>query len=130
MSVIPGDFADLLERPLYAHLGTVRPDGAPQVNPMWFRWDGELVWFTNTTARRKYRNVTHEPRVSFSVNDPDNPYRYLEVRGVVERIEPDPEGALFAQLAERYGLAMDGPVGDRAVRVAIAVRPTAVSTQG
>jgi len=121
--VIPASHEDLLERPLYGHLGTIRQDGAPQVNPMWYLWDGELLWFTNTTTRRKYHNVTKEPRISMSINDPEQPYRYLEVRGVVERIDPDPDGKFFAVLAERYGMEMDGPVGDRQYRVAIVVRP-------
>src|SRR5215468_11958805 len=42
--VIPESLADLVERPLYAHLATVRPDGTPQVNPTWFRFDGEYLW--------------------------------------------------------------------------------------
>lgn len=41
--VTPESLADLRERPLYAHLATVRPDGAPQVNPTWFRFDGEYL---------------------------------------------------------------------------------------
>lgn len=129
VSVIPDSHRDLLERPLYAHLATIRPDGTPQVNPMWFSWDGELVYFTNTTVRQKYKNVTAHPEVAFSVNDPDQPYRYLEVRGVVERIDPDSDGTFFGALADRYGLAMDGPPGDVAHRVVYAVRPTGTSHQ-
>jgi PPOX class probable F420-dependent enzyme len=109
MTIIPEDHADLLERPLYGHLATIRPDGMPQSNPMWFSWDGTMLRFTNTTTRQKYRNVTSDPLVSISVVDPDQPYRYLEVRGEVERIEPDPKGLFFLQLAERYGLQMDEP---------------------
>jgi PPOX class probable F420-dependent enzyme len=127
--LIPAEYEDLLTRPLFGHLATIRPDGTPQANPMWFSWDGEYLRFTNTTTRQKYRNVTAEPRVAMSVNDPDKPYRYLEVRGTVERIEPDPEAAFFAELAKRYGLELDGPPGDAAHRVVIVVRPEAVSYQ-
>ncbi|MDI6101713.1 PPOX class F420-dependent oxidoreductase [Actinoplanes sp. NEAU-A12] len=130
MSVIPDRYTDLLERPLFGHLGTVRDDGEPQVNPMWFTYDGEFLRFTNTTTRRKYRNVTTEPRISLSINDPAQPYRYLEVRGLVERIEPDTEGVFFAELAARYGMNFDGPPGDVEHRVVYVVRPTAVSYQG
>jgi PPOX class probable F420-dependent enzyme len=129
MSIIPDSHTDLLDRPLFGHLGTVRDDGEPQVNPMWFAFDGEFLRFTNTTTRRKYRNVTTEPRISLSINDPDRPYRYLEVRGVVERIEPDTEGVFFAELAKRYQLAIELPPGDVAHRVVYVVRPTAVSYQ-
>ncbi len=127
--MIPAEYADLLTRPLFGHLATVRPDGTPQANPMWFSWDGEYLRFTNTTTRKKYRNVTAEPRIAMSVNDPDRPYRYLEVRGTVERIEPDPGAAFFMELAKRYGLELDGPPGDAADRVVFVVRPEVVSYQ-
>jgi PPOX class probable F420-dependent enzyme len=129
MSVIPDSHRDLLERPLYAHLATIRPDGRPQVNPMWFAWDGEHVRFTNTTVRQKYRNVTAHPEVALSINDPEQPYRYLEVRGTVERIDDDSAGVFFGELAERYGLELDGPPGDVEHRVVYVVKPTSVSKQ-
>lgn len=129
MTTIPDSHRDLLERPLFAHLGTTRPDGQPQVNPMWFSFDGEFLYFTNTTTRQKYRNVRTDPRVSVSVNDPEQPYRYLEVRGVVERVEPDPEGVFFTQLATRYGMDFGGPPADAAHRVVYVVRPQASSHQ-
>ena len=81
MVALPAAYHDLLERPLYGHLATTRPDGAVQVSPMWFDWDGELLRFAHTTTRQKYRNVQRNPRVAMSISDPDNPYRYLEVRG-------------------------------------------------
>lgn len=129
MTEIPESHQDLLRRPLFAHVGTIRPDGTPQVNPMWFQWDGDLLYLTNTTTRYKYRNVVANPAVSLSVNDPDAPYRYLEVRGTVERIDADPTGAFFHELAVRYGLDYEPPVGDAADRVVIVVRPVATSKQ-
>jgi PPOX class probable F420-dependent enzyme len=93
MVAVPPGYDDLLERPLYGHLATTRPDGSVQVSPIWFDWDGELLRFAHTTKRQKYRNVQRDPRVAMSISDPDNPYRYLEVRGDVERIEPDPAAA-------------------------------------
>lgn len=129
MSGIPATHEDLLTRPLFAHLATIRPDGSPQVNPMWFAWDGSHLRFTNTTARRKSRNVALEPRVAISVNDPEQPYRYLEVRGEVIEIQPDPEAGLFMMLAERYGLSMDGLPNDARDRIILVVEPTAVSFQ-
>lgn len=127
--MIPDSHADLLTRPLFAHLATVRPDGVPQVNPMWFSWDGVHLRFTHTTTRRKHRNVTVEPRVAVSINDPDQPYRYLEIRGRVERIEPDAGATFFAELAQRYSLPIEGPPGDAADRVVFVVQPEAVSFQ-
>lgn len=121
---IPDDFRDLLERPLFAHLATVRPTGAPQVGPMWFGWDGEYVYFSSTTTRYKHRSVTANPAVSVSIQDPDEPYRYLEVRGTVDRIDPDSKGEFFLRLAERYQTPLDGPPSDAPQRVVYVVRPT------
>jgi PPOX class probable F420-dependent enzyme len=129
MVAIPDDYENLLERPLYGHLATTRPDGTVQVNPMWFDWDGQRLRFTHTNKRQKYRNVTSHPEVAVSINDPEQPYRYLEVRGVVEEIVPDPTGSFFVHLNKRYGGPFDGPPPDAADRVVIVVRPTAVSKQ-
>jgi PPOX class probable F420-dependent enzyme len=118
----------LLERPVLVNLATVRPDGAPQVNPMWFKFDGELIWFTHTNYRQKFKNIAHEPRVSISMIDPENPYGYLEVRGVVERVEDDPEATMYQLLSEWYdGTPVTPP--DAKDRVKIGVRPTKVVGQ-
>ncbi|MBN9210840.1 MAG: PPOX class F420-dependent enzyme [Microbacterium sp. 71-36] len=115
--MIPDALRDLLENPNYGALGTVRPDGTVQVNPMWFEFDGEHVLFTHTTTRQKYRNLQANPSMSLMVFDPEQPYRYLEVRGrLVEEI-PDPEGAFYVRLGRRYGNAGQQPPPDRAQRV-------------
>jgi PPOX class probable F420-dependent enzyme len=129
MSMIPDDLLYLLERPLYGHLATIRPDNTAQANPMWFAWDGEFLKFTNTSVRQKYRNIKHNPSVAMSVTDPDAPYLYLEVRGVVERIEPDPTGGFFVELAARYGNEDPQAPPDAEHRVIYYVRPTAISRQ-
>ncbi|AEA22572.1 PPOX class F420-dependent oxidoreductase [Pseudonocardia benzenivorans] len=126
--VVPTEFADLLERPLLGHLATARRDGAPQVNPMWFLWDGTHLLFTHTSRRAKFRNVAAEPRVAMSVVDPDNPSRYLEVRGTVERVDEDPTGAFYVTLAQRYSRP-PRPPADAADRVVLVVRPESVSFQ-
>jgi PPOX class probable F420-dependent enzyme len=121
----PATHLDLLERPLFAHFATVTTDGAPLVNPMWFLWDGEegVIKLTHTNNRHNYRYLQREPRVAFSIADPDNGYRYLQIRGVVDRIDTDPTGAFFQTLQQRYrGLTTDVP--DRDVRVLITIRPT------
>ncbi|MGW4019813.1 PPOX class F420-dependent oxidoreductase [Streptomyces sp. NPDC005009] len=129
MSLIPESHRDLLERPLFGHLATIRPAGGPQVNPMWFSWDGEYIRFTNTTVRYKYKNITANPMVAVSVSDPEQPYRYLEIRGEVVRIDDDSSAEFFAQLAERYGKKLDGPPADAEHRIVYVVKPTAISCQ-
>lgn len=122
---VPESYADLLLRPLFAHLATVRPDGAPLVNPMWFVWDEAqgLIKLTHTKRRSNYRFFQSEPRVALAISDPDDPYRYLQVRGVVKAIEDDPTGAFFQVLQLRYRGKV-GEVSDRAFRVIVTIRPT------
>jgi PPOX class probable F420-dependent enzyme len=120
---LPQSHADLLERPLFAHLATIRPDGSPQSSVMWFAWDGQRARFSHTSNRQKYRNLLADGRVSFHVQDPDNAYRTLEVRGRVESMDPDPDAAFYRSLQRRYG-SEGVPILDAEVRVVIVVEPT------
>lgn len=121
MAEVPEDHIDLLERPVFAHLATVRPDGSPQVNPMWFVYDGSVIRFTHTDERQKFRNLRQNPQVAISIQDPENPYRYLEVRGRVVDVTPDPEGNFYRELAVRYGRDRGTPPRDAPHRVIISV---------
>lgn len=120
-SGVPESHRDLLERPLFAHLATLRPDGSPQSSVMWFAWDGERVRFSHTRNRQKYRNLENDLRVSFHVQDPDNPYRTLEVRGRVESMVPDGDAVFYRSLQKRYDFVT--PVFDTDVRVIITIAP-------
>jgi PPOX class probable F420-dependent enzyme len=128
--VIPSDLRHLLDLPIYATLGTIRPDDTVQVNPMWFVFDGEHLRFTHTTKRAKFRNLQHNPSMSISVMDPENPLRYLEVRGRLVQVEPDPEGAFYVQLANRYGDADAQAPADKADRVILVMSIEKTTRQG
>ncbi|PVW03456.1 PPOX class F420-dependent oxidoreductase [Microbacterium sp. Gd 4-13] len=119
--MIPDDLRDLLDEPNYGALGTVRPDGSVQVNPMWFEYDGEHLLFTHTTRRQKFRNLAANPSMSLMVFDPENPYRYMEVRGRLVEATPDPEGAFYVRLGQRYGNADQQPPPDSADRVVLSM---------
>lgn len=99
---IPENYQELLESTALAHVGTIGPGGEPQNNPVWFDWDGEHVKFSQTKARQKFRNLKRDPRVAFSIVDPENPYRYLEVRGEVARVEEDPDLNFISAMAKKY----------------------------
>ena len=92
---------------------------------MWFLWDAEasLLKLTHTSARHNFRNLEREPRVSLSITDPDDQYRYLQLRGVLEKVEEDPAGAFYQSLQQRYrGYTTE--VKDRDVRVVLSIRLT------
>ena len=127
----PEGFLDLLERPLFAHFATVTPDGSPLVNPMWFKWDNTagVIKLTHTNQRHNFRHLQKNPRVSLSITDPDNQYRYIQVRGVLDHVEADPTGAFYQSLHQRYR-GTTSEVRDRDVRVIMTIRPTAFKVRG
>ncbi len=114
---IPEDLRPLLERPLFASLGTVRPDNTVQVNPMWFEYDGEHVRFTHTTYRGKFRNLQSNPSMSLLVIDDQDPQVYLELRGKLVEVIDDPTGDFYVRLGRRYGNPDQQPPPDKADRV-------------
>src|SRR5680860_285345 len=101
-SVIPDTYKDLLELPALANVATIGPNGEPQVNPVWFGWDGNHLRFSLTTTRQKTRNLKRDQRIALSIVDPENPYRYLELRGNVVQVEPDPEKSFINSMAKKY----------------------------
>lgn len=127
----PATHLDLLDRPLFAHFATVAADGTPRVNPMWFLWDNDagLLKLTHTNQRHNFRYLQSNPHVAFSIVDPDDQYRYLQLRGVVERIEDDPTGAFYQTLQQRYR-GTTSEVKDRDVRVIFTIRATAFKVRG
>ncbi len=99
---IPAAFRDLLEKKAFAHLATVMPDGGPQVTPVWFDFDGRHIRINSARGRLKDKNMRRDPRVALSILDPDNAYRYLEIRGTVVEITETSAVAHIDALAKRY----------------------------
>lgn len=121
---IPPGYDDLLERPVVGVLATVGPDGVPNATPMWFEWDGTHLRFTHTKARKKITNLEQNPNYSFVITDPDNAYRYLEVRGTLGSVTDDPTGSFYVVLGKRYGNADQEPPPDAADRVILSLTAT------
>jgi PPOX class probable F420-dependent enzyme len=99
---IPEAFLDLFKKPILAHLATLMPDGTPQVTPVWIDYDGEHILVNTWPDRAKGRNMLARPQVALDIVDPDDPFRYLAVRGrVVDATEED-AAAHIDTLARRY----------------------------
>ena len=101
-NVIPAGFVDLFEKKSLAHLATLMPDGTPQVTPVWVEYDGRHVVVNSARGRQKDRNMRANAAVALSICDPDNPYRYLEVRGRVVEITEQGADAVIDRLAKKY----------------------------
>src|SRR5438067_6423007 len=99
---IPNKYLDLFNKKAFANLATVMPDGQPQVTPVWCDFDGEYILINSAKGRQKDRNLRREPRVSLAIQDPDNPYRYLEVRGRVAEITEEGADAHIDKMAKKY----------------------------
>jgi PPOX class probable F420-dependent enzyme len=85
-ATVPDKYVDLFNKKVFAGLSTLMPDGSPQVTPVWCDFDGANVLVNTAAGRQKDKNLQRDGRVSLMLVDPDNPYRYLEIRGeVVER---------------------------------------------
>ncbi len=129
--IIPEAFIPLLTtQKSFAHLATVMPDGTPQVTPVWIDFDGSHVLVNTAVGRLKDRNLSARAEVGLSICDPDNPYRYLAIRGRV--VERSLEGAEehIDTLAQRY-LGSPYPFRkENEVRVLFRVEPLKVSAQG
>ena len=80
---IPDQYHDILESTTFGHLATVDELGRPQVNPVWFLWDGEHILLSIRPVTKKYTNLRNDPHLAISFLDPANPYRYVEIRGEV-----------------------------------------------
>jgi PPOX class probable F420-dependent enzyme len=129
--MIPESHQDLLGSTALAHVATIGPKGEPQSNPVWFDWDGEHVMFSQTRTSQKYRNLHRDPRIALSIVDPDDPFRYLEVRGAVERIEEDANLAFINAMVKKYqGVDeyRNHRPGDE--RVVVLVRPERTTKMG
>ncbi len=128
---IPEQFLDLTRKPAFANLATLFKDGSPHVTPVWFDYDGRFVRINSAEGRVKDRNMRNDPRVALSVMDPQNPYRYLEIRGRVTEITREGADAHIDALAKKY-LNVDAYPhrSPSEVRVMYKITPERVSTLG
>ena len=132
MAEIPAAFQDLMTNPkAFAHLATVNPDGAPQVTPVWFDFNGGKLRVNSAKGRVKTRNMKEGAKVAVSILDPDNAYRYIQVRGTVRRATEQGWDAHIDALAKKY-LGKDSYPFRRPgeVRVIFEIEPTGIDAMG
>ncbi|MGH9764836.1 MAG: PPOX class F420-dependent oxidoreductase [Blastocatellia bacterium] len=129
--VIPDNYKDLFDKKAFANLATVMPDGSPQVTPVWVDYDGKHVIVNSARGRQKDKNMKRNAAVSLAILDPDNPYRYLEVRGKVAEITEDGADSHIDKMAKKY-MGVDKYPYRRPgeVRVLYKIEPERTSTMG
>jgi PPOX class probable F420-dependent enzyme len=131
MATIPEGYRDLFTKKTFAHVATVGVGNVPQVTPVWCDWDGTHVRINTARGRVKERNLRTNPRVALSIQDPENPYRYVQVRGRVAEMTERGADAHIDALAKKY-LGKDTYPYRQAgeVRVLVRILPEKVQTMG
>ena len=90
------------DKKAFAHVATGMPDGSPQVTPVWIDYRNGRIAFNTARGRVKDRNLKEGSKIALSVQDPDNPYRYVQVRGRVARVTEEGATQHIDALAKKY----------------------------
>ena len=125
---IPDSHRDLLGAQIGV-LGTIGASGRPQLSATWFLTDGDTVQISLNTARQKVKNLQADPKVSFLILDPGNPYRYIELRGDAE-ISPDDDYAFADKVGAKYGDDLRNRDKPGETRAVVTIKPARVITWG
>jgi PPOX class probable F420-dependent enzyme len=99
---VPDTYKDILESKTLGHLATIGEDGLPQVNPVWFTWDGERLLIGVKGETVKLRNLRRDPHLAISFLDPEKSSRYLELRGEVIEFTRYTDLSFVNKLSRKY----------------------------
>ncbi|PNE35999.1 MULTISPECIES: PPOX class F420-dependent oxidoreductase [Streptomyces] len=92
---------ELLDSPVFVTVGTIQPDGSPQLSPVWVKRDGDDLLISTTVGRRKEQNIRRDPRVSVVLQPFDAPYGYAEIRGTAS-LSTEGGQELIDELSRKY----------------------------
>lgn len=99
---LSNDLLELLRGPSPCFLSTLMPDGSPQVTETWVGTDGEHVLINTVVGYVKVRNIERDPRVALAIQDPQNPFRYIQVRGRVVSTTTEGGAESIEELSQKY----------------------------
>ena len=119
----------LQQEAAFAHLATVMPEATPQITPVWFDYKDGKIRINSAKGRVKARNMRDGAPVARSILDPDNPYRYIQIRGRVEHVAEEGASAHINSLAKKY-LGKDKYPWAQPGRITFEIEPSAVQAQG
>jgi len=134
---IPVAYRDLIDGPVLVVAATTMPDGQPQLSVIWCNADEDHVLLNTVRGRQKERNLLRDAKISIFALDPQNPYRFIEIRGVVEEITE--EGAvdhidelarLYTGAPSYYGHQAPAERRMQETRIILKVKPTRIRAQG
>jgi PPOX class probable F420-dependent enzyme len=99
---IPENYMDLFNKKAFGSFTTLMPDGSPQTTPVWVDLVDGKILVNSALGRQKDKNLRRDPRVAVTLIDPDNPYRYLELRGRVSDITHEGADKHIDKMAKKY----------------------------
>jgi PPOX class probable F420-dependent enzyme len=99
---LPQDLIALLHEPALCYLGTIMPDGSPQLTQTWVDTDDEHILINTVRGHRKVENIERDPRVTIAVSDPKKLASYFEIRGRVLSMTTDGAVEHIDKLSQRY----------------------------
>lgn len=114
------EIKQLLDRPNFAHLATLMPDGSPQSVPVWVGRDGDRILVCTGEGSLKARNTRRDSRVALSIVDFHDPYREAQIRGRVVERRADPDLAIMDPVSRKY-TGKPFPYRDPEGRVALVI---------
>lgn len=131
MALIPESHAGILDTKALLYLGTQNKDGSPQVSPVWFGTNGDIIEVNSAKGRLKDLNMRARPKVSIAIVDPDNAYRWVGIQGTVVEVTENGAEEHIDALANKY-LGVDSYPNRQAgqVRVIYRIRADKVFTMG
>ncbi len=133
MNNVPESHVDLLsdDKKAFAFLGTLTANGKIQVTPVWFNTSGDYFLVNTARGRQKDKNMSARPDVTLCISDPDDPYRYLQVRGRVVDSTEEGANAHIDALEHKYtGHAKYRGYKPGMVRVTYKIAPEKVDAHG
>ena len=131
MALIPDSHAGILDTKALLYLGTQNKDGSPQVSPVWFDTNGDIIEINSAKGRLKDLNMRARPEVSIAIVDPENPYKWVGMQGTVVEVTENGAEEHIDALANKY-LGVDSYPNrqEGQVRVIYRIRANKVFTMG
>jgi PPOX class probable F420-dependent enzyme len=112
---IPDSVRAFLDDIRFATISTIDPDGMPRPAVIWYTVDGDGIIINSRVGRRWPTNLLRDPRMSFTVLDSVNEYRWVGMTGTAT---PTGDAATaqadIAGMARRYR-AIDPAGAERAI---------------
>jgi PPOX class probable F420-dependent enzyme len=130
---VPDSLKDVLawESKALAHIATIGPDGGPQSSPVWFDWEDNQLRVSLYDSSQKMKNLRRDPRLSVSIVDPANAYRYVEIRGMAVSFQPDTNLEFITKMAGKYlGLDHYPWHEEGQVEVTVTITPNRITGMG